>query len=185
MDGFQCLCLHTPCWQIQVHKVHQQRGDAHQRQRQLPVYPEQVDGRGQEHDHAVDRRVIDIAQEMTAPVRIGGHTGHQITGAVAVKEAGILVLQAGEEPHAQVVDDVLAALFQRDHHKVARTLAEHAHRQHGEEDPQQGLGILRHDDVIHQLLLQRGVDQQHQRGHCADAQGQDVPLVVLPVHDGP
>ena len=77
----------------------EQRRNRHQRQRQLPVDKEQIDGRGKEHGDAVHHHVIDIAEEMAAPVRIGGKAGHQIAGTVAVEETHILVLQPGKQPH--------------------------------------------------------------------------------------
>ena len=122
---------------------------------------------------------------MTAPVCVGGQARHQVARAVNVEKAHVLILQAREQPHAQVHQRVLGGMLQQDNHQVAQTFARNLDNQHRQQQADERFGVLRDNDVIHQAHRQVGVDEQHQRRDGTDDEAKNVPLVVALVHYAP
>ena len=167
---------------VELGDDHQHGGDDDHHQRQLPVHGEQIHAREQEHAHAVDHPVVDIADKVAAPVQVGGHAGHQVARPVLIEEAHVVVLQLAEELGAQVEKDILRVALQQDDHQVPRGLTPQLDRQHHRQNPQQGFRVLRDDHVVNQPLRQRGVHQQQRAGDGADHQCQNLSLVQVGVH---
>ena len=101
---------------------------------------------------------------MAAPIQIGGQAGHQVAGAVAIEEPHLLMLQDGEEMHPQIEHQMLSRALQQNNHHIPHALPQHLHRQHGEQQRQQGIRVLGDNDIVDELGGQKGVDHQHDAG---------------------
>ena len=87
---------------------------------------------------------------MAAPIQVAGEPGHQVAGAVPVKERAFLVLQHLKQPYPQVVNHVLRRFLKRDNHQEPQAQPGELDDQHPHQQRDQRIRVLCHDDVVHQ-----------------------------------
>ncbi len=103
---------------------------------------------------------------MANQIQVVRHARHQVAGAHVAEETVILALDHIVHACADVVQHLLAVLFQQNDHHIAERQAHHLNCHHHSEYRQQFLRVFRRYDFVNQLLRQHWVDDQHSRGDC-------------------
>nr|AHF25783.1 hypothetical protein [uncultured bacterium Contigcl_141] len=132
--------------------------------------------------YRVNDPVIDIAEEVAAPVQVSAHAGHQVTGTVNIEKLHVVILHLCEQAAAQVENDILGILFQKDDHHIPQAFPAQLDDQHYSQNRQQGIRISSHNHIVNETAGKGRVHQQQEAGESADAQGDDMAAAVRNIH---
>ena len=159
-------------------RKHQQHHDG-----ELPVLPDHHRGQADQGDrilHDAGNRATDGVAQQIDVVEEAGDQG-----------AGVDLLQIGEigadqvaiHIHLGIGDDALTDAMHQDRLAIGGKAARHRHHDHGQRHPEQGGGILRHEDIVDRRLQQIGLgrygDGDHSHQQRGQRQGRDMRANVV------